>query len=454
MSSAIRSRTSGRNRRSASDIVNLRSSSLSEQERVISAPSAASSRSISNQISVEPAKPGDQAVIHGILRAVFHGPSEVEFHSTSDHPNYKPSNRLLAKCDGRTIGQVHLDHRKLYFGDAEVAVTSVDHLAILPEYQKLGAGSLLMREVERRSRLKGSALVCGRTVYPEFPEKYEWMRLKHRAVSTAAPRAVLSALELAPSQRVRRSGRVKTGLVARRWRHVEQDELRELYEPWARAHAGSQVRSEEYWRWLLARHAHEYILVAEDRSAGGKIVGYAVIRRGSLIELVSERDDARNLLLARFCMNAIEQGHHSVRMHAPPIDPIHSLVRDMDRPVESKKWRVALAKLISLELFVDAMSESWLRLLNGRNIDLGIHCGSEKYQIAVVDGRTQLTEGRIGRSYIRLNRRQLTSLILGQLDLDDADVVKPSTRTAIENTKLLFPMRKTWRPPLDDLRIT
>jgi len=95
---------------------------------------------------------------------------------------------------------------------------------------------------------------------------------------------------------------------------------------------GPLCRSDELWRWLVGRSAHDQILLAvapqEDHSKTEKVVGYAVIRDSRILEMMTipEHTAARSLLLARACRDAIDRDHHFVELHTPTTDPCHELL--------------------------------------------------------------------------------------------------------------------------------
>lgn len=79
---------------------------------------------------------------------------------------------LVAEADGRVVGAV----MGMYSGNLAV----VYHLAVLPEYQRRGIGSALLKEMERRLRERGARfyMVFNHTTHAPARGFYRKMGLK------------------------------------------------------------------------------------------------------------------------------------------------------------------------------------------------------------------------------------------------------------------------------------
>ena len=72
---------------------------------------------------------------------------------------YIPELALVAELDGRIVGHVMISYSSLEEGDLRRPVAQLSPLAVLPEFQKQGIGSALVREVTSRARERGEPMV-------------------------------------------------------------------------------------------------------------------------------------------------------------------------------------------------------------------------------------------------------------------------------------------------------
>ena len=90
-----------------------------------------------------------------------------------------------------------------------------------------------------------------------------------------------------------------------------------------------------------------------------------------------------------------------------------------------------------------------------RPCELGLDVEGDRYQLVATRRSVKVSRpARLGRSHVKCNRAELTRLVMGHLDLDEAVAagrLETSTRTALETARALSPQVPFWRPPLDDL---
>ncbi len=89
-----------------------------------------------------------------------------------------------------------------------------------------------------------------------------------------------------------------------------------------------------------------------------------------------------------------------------------------------------------------------------RPCELGWVLAGEKYRLVVSRRSVKLGRHRIGRSYLACNGANVTRLLLGHLDIDEALAegrLRASTQLAAETARVLFPRLPLWRPPLDEM---
>ena len=264
------------------------------------------------------------------MLAVFHGPSREEFHAQQDEPTYEPANRLIIKRGMRILAHLQMFERAMQFGPLQLAVDRVGWLGTLPEFRSQGFGGQLLQGLAERWLMKanGSPLGQLRTRIPHFFHRWGWAVCGRHSRSRAKSRHILARFggELA----LRRPP-----LNIRLWRHVELPALMRIYAQNRAGAFGPPVRTEAYWRWLISRKAFDHIIVAIDGpdkleldEATAPIVGYAVVRQQSVVELLTDpaHSAAGAQLLARACADAIERDQNDLILEAPPGDPLHQLL--------------------------------------------------------------------------------------------------------------------------------
>ena len=87
-------------------------------------------------------------------------------------------------------------------------------------------------------------------------------------------------------------------------------------------------------------------------------------------------------------------------------------------------------------------------------VELGLDAPNFRGSIIVADGKATVHAGRVGRSYLRLSADELTRLLLGQCDPQEAAAagrLESSTQVAQKLAAQLFPRVPLWCPMWDDL---
>jgi putative acetyltransferase len=70
-----------------------------------------------------------------------------------------PELALVAERDDRVVGHVMISYAELVDGDDRNAIAMLSPLAVDPEHQRQGIGSMLVREVTARAAARGEAVV-------------------------------------------------------------------------------------------------------------------------------------------------------------------------------------------------------------------------------------------------------------------------------------------------------
>ncbi|MEQ8787565.1 MAG: GNAT family N-acetyltransferase [Pirellulaceae bacterium] len=423
---------------------------------------------------VEPAGPGDHPLIYQLLRTVFHAPSDSEFHAQLDHPRYEPTHRLLVRRRGAPAAHLRACPREIRFGGVDLAADYLADLACLPEFRRRGFATALLAAAEREAARHAADLLLLRTSLPAFYAARGWIVCGRHCYSSAPPRNILAMLStLAAEKQAEKTVSVREStaprLRVRLWRHIEQERIMQLYADAAAASYGALVRSEAYWHWLLCRRGYDHIYVAVERAADEPaaeeevIVGYAVMHRGRIVELVAQqqRGDVKAALLARACGDAIERDEHSVRFDGPPGDPLHAMFQQADGV---HRWRevdgdlVHMVKVLDplrlVRRLADLLHQRAREAALTRPFELGVDCEGNRFCLVGTRRSVRIETGRLGRSYLTCSPSGLTQLLLGHHDASSALAAEhctASTRTAETVAAALFPRLPLWYPPLDDL---
>ena len=276
--------------------------------------------------------PAEHVAIHRFLLHVFHQPSAGEFQAQLDEPAYEPTDRLLIKHGAQLVAHLRLIYREMRFDRLTLPTTWLADLATLPEYRGRGCASALLAAAEQRLRDEGTVLALLRTDQPRFYARRGWVLCGRPGSSVASPQRILSHLREQQPRDHEPWEPARRPLHIRYWRHVERAALQRLYRDGTRPASGPSLRSDAYWLWLIARRAWDRIYVAIEGSPRVElddtllpIVGYAFMKRGRLVELMTSprRPDAAEKLLARACADALENGLREVRLDAFPGHPLH-----------------------------------------------------------------------------------------------------------------------------------
>ncbi len=366
------------------------------------------------------------------------------------------SHRIDSSCVA-TIKSSHTRHiveRVMHFGSTELPVARLVGLATHPDYRSRGFARALVTAAERYMRRNGSVLGLLSTRMPKFFGPHGWAlcgRYTHSRAGTRDLLAQLSAHGVAPGE----------GSVAiRPWRQVELPGLMRLYAERTVGACGALQRTEAYWRWLVSRQEFDQIFVALEgsdhfdwASMESPISGYVVMREDRILELTARPSPTRSShlresptvsiakqLLARACSEAIERDFYSVQLHAVPNDPLHQLFLDSAGELtngEAHQGEVLMARLLDPQGFVRRMADELVRRATAaslpRTVELGLMIEGEKHRLVVSRRKVKLERGNLGRSYLKLNNREFTRLLMGHVDVGDAverGRVRPSTRCA------------------------
>jgi hypothetical protein len=361
------------------------------------------------------------------------------------------------------------------FGALRLPAVWLADLATLPEFRGQGYATSLLGAAEQEAERLSAELLMLRTSAVDFYRRRGWVVCGRHSYSTAPPRSILALVNsLAPRRRlpsiVPGLEHDREPLRVRLWRHVELDKLTRLYDEATSPAFGPLVRSEAYWRWLLSRRGYDRIYVAvEDAAVANgasppeRVVGYSVMLRGRVVELVAEQDraDVRRALLVQACGDAIERNDHEVRYDGPPGDPMHGFLAEAGGAHcrrEADAGHVFMARVPSpprlLRCIAPIVYERARLAGLPRPLELGLLVDGQRWSLLLNRRSARLILARAGRSYLTCSAAVLTQLLLGHLDVRAAiseRQIAASTRAAADVAAALFPQLPFWHPPLDDL---
>jgi predicted N-acetyltransferase YhbS len=393
----------------------------------------------------------DHEAVYQTLLHVFHGPDRDSFLGALVDPAYRPDQRLLVKVDGRVVSHIHLTEREVRYGSAALPLNGVMWVGTLPEYRGLGFAQNLMRLADVRAAETGVALQALTTGMPQFYRPLGWGVCGRQSLGLALSR------NLPPTG----DGLVDTKggpWHVRPWRQVELNDLMDLYDKQYCRTTGTVVRSEDYWRWIIGRRYAHVIWVA---CQGEAVRGYAFVKDHKILEIATDPayPQAMRALLGRIRAEALERAYPEVVVHAP-----------IDHPV-IEAFRQAAGRIVDQEEFDGTASMYHIpdvgRFLNGvlpeltrraleseatLPLELGLAVDDRRWLIHLEARGSRIEPDKLSRRYLTLSPAAAVRLLMGHSGIDQAigeEGVEPSTATAVDAARILFPVRPIWRSPLD-----
>jgi putative acetyltransferase len=123
-------------------------------------------------ITIRPEKPEDYQRIFEINKKAFKGEAEARLvGKLRNTKGFIPGFSLVAVKDGKVVGHILFSIIRIKTDTESIPVLSLAPMAVLPEYQKQGIGSRLVREGLKKcqeSGYKAIILVGHHDFYPRF----------------------------------------------------------------------------------------------------------------------------------------------------------------------------------------------------------------------------------------------------------------------------------------------
>jgi predicted N-acetyltransferase YhbS len=393
----------------------------------------------------------DHEAVYQTLLHVFHGPDRDAFLGALGDPAYRPEQRLLVKVDGRVVSHIHLTERKIRYGMTQLPMNGVMWVGTLPEYRGLGFAQNLMRLADERARETGTVVQALTTGMPQFYRPLGWGVCGRQTIGVALSRNLPQVADGVIEGRA-------SILHVRPWRQVELNDLMGLYDVQYATTAGSVVRSEDYWRWIIGRRYAHVIWVA---CQGETVRGYAFVKDHRILELAHHpaHPHALKALLGRIRAEALERAYPEVIVHAPIDHPVLDAFRAASGKIidqDEYDGTSSMYHIPNIDRFLEAilpeLTQRALRSGVGLPLELGLTVGERRWLLHLEAKAPRIEPDRLSRRYLTLTPATLVRLALGHTGIDRAageDGFESSASTALEAARVLFPVRPIWRSPLD-----
>jgi predicted acetyltransferase len=445
----------------------------------MSAPSrdAACVRELADGARIVSGNAGDHPLVLQLLVEARHAPLGEDFQSRIDEPTYRPGDRLLVRRERSLVAHVHVTSLIGWFEGQRVPLVKFEDFAALPEFGHAGYDGELLESAESIAASEGAVLAIAHAESPEHFLRRGWSVLRGQGLTRASARGVLAHLDA--QEAARRKARRKPPLAIRTWRHFELDAIRDVYDAGAAELWGPLLRSEAAWQWVVGRKAQDQILIAVDirdaspddsardlLNAGGRVVGYAVVRGSLVIEMMSLPDfpGARTQLLARACQDAMDRDHQTISLNTPAADPLHELLVTAggawigDGASGNPRW---LVKLLSAEKWVERFYAAWHERARvagvARPLEIGFVADGLPYRFTLTRRSSRFERSdELPTARVECSRATLESLLFGNLSVPVAvahDRIRLSHPELAADLAAIFAPRLFWQSALESMRL-
>lgn len=407
---------------------------------------------------VVPAIAGNHFAIHGFLQRLLHRPSLAEFTSATQRPEYAPSERLIVKNPkNRSIaGHVQLEPQTIRHGSTEIPVSRFRDLAVLPEFRLRGSADQLVVAAESEARRLGSMLIVARGEDSALLRAHGWSVLGSDPFSVASPQALLSHLPVPAEPESPYYASMMPVVQVRIGRLTDIAEMQQAYETRFSTTSGTRIRSAEMWTWLASKRSYDriYIVTVNDQTQG-----YVVVRGGSILELVDLTEDGSGgaRLLQRVAADAIDQGRHSIRIHAPISDRVHTWADQAGGQVHASPTNdVWMAKCLSNRTLLRRLAHELYRRRPKDMQTICLEIDDEQLLIGKGVRSMKVTRGNTATDRVEVSAASALQMFLGYrsvAELCATGHLIPSSDTALKTVEQLFPISELWRARWDDAAV-
>jgi putative acetyltransferase len=152
-------------------------------------------------------RPADQANVYEVNRLTFGREDEARLVDALRAGGYVRLS-LVAECDGRIVGHLLFSALPIVTRQGPVAALSLAPLAVLPEFQRRGIGSQLVREGLKACRASGHVIVVV-LGHPAFYARLGFSAEVARPLESPFTGEAWMAMELRPGALAGVKGRVQ-----------------------------------------------------------------------------------------------------------------------------------------------------------------------------------------------------------------------------------------------------
>ncbi len=411
---------------------------------------------------------GDHPRALALLLQHYQAPLAEDFQSRLDDPSYEPTDRMLVVRRGELIGQMQLSRQSAWFDRERIPTATVRDGVILPEMNPAGLMEPLLETAESTALTEGAILAIARPEQPEHFAGRGWSTCRSQGHTQADTRALLAHITAQLATRQSRHAHIEI----RTWRHFELEAIQPVYEQVATAMWGTLHRSDDAWRWLVGRKAHDQILIAVDHKEGEAkeaeklhVVGYAVVRDSCIVEMITlpGYSAVRPLLMARACRDAIDRDHHFISLHTPPTDSMHEFLATaggswLTSAPHGGEW---MHKLLSPEKWVERLYPQLYRRAREagipRPLEIDFAVGDSRYRFLFTRRSVRLEQALPAAPVdatcdLLTFQNLLTSNLAWPVALERGllQVADPQKAAVLA---ALFPPRLFWQSPFELLRL-
>ena len=136
-------------------------------------------------INIHSEKPEDQDTIYEINKQAFHSEVEAKLINTIRRSNnFIPELSLVALKNNKIVGHILLSQAKIKNKEMEKRVLILAPIAVLPEFQKQGIGSLLVKKGLEISQNLGYDIVA-LIGYPEFFSRFGFLSARSKGLESS-----------------------------------------------------------------------------------------------------------------------------------------------------------------------------------------------------------------------------------------------------------------------------
>ena len=402
--------------------------------------------------------PGNHLAIQEFLQRLLHRPSKAEFASATLRPGYEAHERLLIKnpVDRTLVAHAQLLSQTMCFGHVEIPICRFRDLAVLPELRRRNVDGAMLIEAEQHAKRSNAMLMIAQGEDYRLLQQHGWATLGCDPVSIVSPQRLLG--QLPPPEEPESpyyAARMPTTEV-RIGRLTDLDDLVALHQRDHEGSFGAVARSPEVWSWLLTKQAHDRIFVYSEND---RALAYVVVAGSSVIELVDVTDNRRGSarVLEAVGAEAIEQGRHTLRIHAPISHLVHEWADAAGGQVFASATEDAwMVKVLSYRALLRRLAPELHKRKPGVRSEVSIRIGTEEFLIKPGVRSMKVTRATSKKNRIGISERAAAQLLLGYRTVDELVERKhlvASSKQALEITRRLFPPQSLWRTRWDDMPV-